>query len=204
MSEAIRIIKKYPNRRLYDTTDQQLHHAGGRQKAGARKRRVQGRGRQDQGRPDAQHPAADHPRRRKRRRRADVLERRAVQDHPLLRQRDAGDDGQLPRKEHPDLHRNPEEAAGTVERDLRRHADAQRRRVERISQDAGPRDPGPDGQLSRAERQRVPRNAAADAKADAQSVRQLPVPQLCRCQSVRAAQQRTTPQANPQQPRAQG
>ncbi len=37
----------------------------------------------------------------------------------------------------------------------------ERRRVERVHQDAGPRDPGPDGELSGAERQRLHGNAAA-------------------------------------------
>ena len=52
---------------------------------------------------------------------------------------------------------------------------AQYRSVERIRQDAGPRDSGPDGPLSRAERQRVYGNAEANAEADAQPVRRLSV-----------------------------
>ena len=31
MATTTRLIKKYPNRRLYDTADQRLHHAGRRQ-----------------------------------------------------------------------------------------------------------------------------------------------------------------------------
>ena len=34
--EGLRVLKKYPNRRLYDTRTQRLHHAGRRQADGAR------------------------------------------------------------------------------------------------------------------------------------------------------------------------
>ena len=115
MSEELRLIKKYPNRRLYDTETSSyitladvkklvLEHVDFKVEDAKSK--------EDLTRAILLQIILEEESAR----RADVLLRHAVADHPLLRQRDAGDDGQLPREEHPDLHRDPEAAAGPVAR----------------------------------------------------------------------------------------
>ena len=79
--------------------DVELHHARRRQADGAEARGLPGHRREVERGPHAADPAADHPRGGVGRR-ADVLRRPAVADHPLLRQRDAGHHGHLPREEH--------------------------------------------------------------------------------------------------------
>ena len=67
-----RVLKKYPNRRLYDTRSSSYITLADVKEMVLKRRGLRGARRQERRRPDAQHPAADHPRRRIRRR-ADVL-----------------------------------------------------------------------------------------------------------------------------------
>ena len=64
MAEQLRLIKKYPNRRLYDTRTSTYITLVDVKELVLQARGVSGRRRQDRRGPDAQHPAADHPRRR--------------------------------------------------------------------------------------------------------------------------------------------
>ena len=59
-----------------------------------------------------------------------------------------------------------------------------------VREDAGAGDPGPDEPLSRAERERVHGHAAAAPAADAQSLRELPVPELRRAAGQTSVRQR--------------
>ena len=126
MSQQPRIIKKYPNRRLYDTETSSyitlqdvkklvLEHIEFRVEDAKTK--------DDLTRSILLQIILEEESAG----RADVLFRHALADHPLLRQRDAGHDGHVSGEEHPDVHRNSEEAAGPVAADLRAESDAQRR-----------------------------------------------------------------------------
>ena len=96
--------------------------------------------------------------------------------------------GQLHGAERQGVPRDPEEAAGPGEADLRRQDDAHAGPVEAVHADAGAGDAGHARQLPRAERQAVHGHAAADAGPDARHVRGVPVPRT----SVRRSKPRRT------------
>ena len=73
---------------------------------------------------------------------------------------------------------DPEEAAGPGEAGLRRQDDADARPVEAVHADAGARDAGHARQLPRAEREALHGHAAAHAGPDARHVHGLPVPRF--------------------------
>ena len=80
---------------------------------------------------------------------------------------------------------DPEEAAGPGEAGLRRQDAADARPVEAVHADAGAGDAGHARQLPRAERQAVHGHAAADAGPDARHVHRVSVPQLRRAAANR-------------------
>ena len=175
MADKVRLIKKYPNRRLYDTANSGYITLADVKQMVLEHDRVPGRRREVQRRPDAGDPAADHPRRGVGRR-ADVLARDADADDPLLRQRAADDHGPVHRAERQGVPGDPEEAAGPGEADLRRQDDADADLWKQFMQMQAPAMQGMLRQLPRAERDAVHGHAAADAGPDARHVRRLPVP----------------------------
>jgi len=177
MTEEFRLIKKYPNRRLYDTATSSYITLADVNSSFSTSR-LQGHRCQERRRSHPQHSVADHPRGRERRR-ADVFFRHAVADHSLLRQRNARNDGQLSREKH--------QTFIEIQRACRNRAcpnsattDAQRRSLEPVRKDARPDDTGIDVELSRAERQHLPRHATAAPETGTLHLRQLPLRQLRR------------------------
>ncbi len=84
MEQQVRLIKKYPNRRLYDTKTSSYITLADVKQMVLKQEELPGRRREDERRSDAPDLAADHSRRRIGRH-ADVLRRSAVADDPVLR-----------------------------------------------------------------------------------------------------------------------
>ena len=179
MEHPVRLIKKYPNRRLYDTKTSSYITLADVKQMVVKNEEFQVRRREVQRGPVAPDPAADHPRRGIRRH-ADVLLRPAVADDPLLRQRDAGLHGLVPREEPRGLPADAEGAAGAVAEALRRQLEELAGDLGAVHEHAGPGDAGPDAGLHGAEPEDVRAVPGADAEPGAQHVHRLPVPGISR------------------------
>ena len=169
MSDAVRTIKKYPNRRLYDTANSgYITLADVKQMVleNIDFQVMDAKTGDDLTRAILLQIILDEegggvP---------DVQLRDARADDPLLRQRAADDHGAVHGAEREGVPRDPEEAAGPGEAGLRRQDDAHARPVEAVHADAGAGDAGHARQLPRAERQALHGHAAAHAGPDARHV----------------------------------
>ena len=101
---SVRVIKKYPNRRLYDTDTSSYITLAEVKRLVMKNEPFVVRGCQNQRRFDAQHLAANHFGRGSRRR-AHVYRGGAGQHHPLLRQLHAGFHGLVFREKRANFHR---------------------------------------------------------------------------------------------------
>ena len=167
MADSLRLIKKYPNRRLYDTQTSSYITLADVKELVLKHEEFQVVDAKIERGPDALDPAADHPRGRSRPARR-CSRRRAVPVHPLLRQRDAGHDGQLPGEEH----RRPSSRCRSRSRSSRGSSTATPTKINRGSVVAVPEvpgagDAGPDVGLHGAEQDNVPADAGAAAEPDA-------------------------------------
>ena len=138
MSEPVRTIKKYPNRRLYDTANSGYITLADVKQMVLEQidfQVVDAKTGDDLTRAILLQIILDEEARRH----ADVQLRHAGADDPLLRQRAADDHGPVPGAERQGVHGDPEEAAGPGEAGLRRQDDADARPVEAVHADAGAR-----------------------------------------------------------------
>ena len=117
----MRILKKYPNRRLYDTRAERVRHARRRPQDDPRQRSRQSPRLENRQGPHPFRFAADHRRAGSRRTRAAVDQPRAGTGRPLLRRQHAERPQPLSRAEHHDVPRTagalPAQDARGVERE---------------------------------------------------------------------------------------
>ena len=160
MTEAIRTIKKYPNRRLYDTANSgYITLADVRQMVldGIEFQVIDAKSGDELTRTILLQIILDEEAGGVPMFSSEML----AQMIRFYGKRPADDHGAVHRAEREGLPRHPEEAAGPGEADLRRQDDAHARAVEAVHADAGARDAGDARQLPRAERQAVHGHADA-------------------------------------------
>ena len=170
-----RLIKKYPNRRLYDTrTSTYITLADVKELVLAHEdfQVVDAKSGEDLTRSILlqiilEEEAGGAPM---------FTSRPAVADDPLLRQCDAGHDGQVPREQHQVLHRDAGQAQGAGQGAVWRNAGRRARTVGAVPQVSGAGHAAHDGHLRRAEPEDVPADAGHHAGTDAQDVSRLHLP----------------------------